>query len=79
MFINKSSEEIDLRLKGPVLAESFNIAGHHISTSGYSLYNSTNLYESDDIKNFSQTNFAAIARKYKDDIISSHLDGQVLR
>ena len=34
MFINKSSEEIDLRLKGPVLAESFNIAGHHISTSG---------------------------------------------
>jgi len=51
MFINKSSEEIDLRLKGPVLAESFNIAGHHITTS--------------------------IARKHKDDIISSHLDGQI--
>ena len=33
LFINKVSEEIDIRLKAPLVAESLNICGHHISSS----------------------------------------------
>ena len=32
LFINKTTEELDLRLKGPIVAESLNICGHHISS-----------------------------------------------
>jgi len=33
LFINQISKEIDLRLKAPLIAETMNIVGHHISTS----------------------------------------------
>jgi len=33
LFINQISKEIDLRLKAPLIAETMNICGHHISTS----------------------------------------------
>eukprot|EP00092_Neocalanus_flemingeri_P017927 GFUD01019398.1.p1 GENE.GFUD01019398.1~~GFUD01019398.1.p1 ORF type:complete len:366 (-),score=109.30 GFUD01019398.1:56-1078(-) len=32
LFINQISKEIDLRLKAPLIAETLNICGHHIST-----------------------------------------------
>jgi len=32
LFINKTTEELDLRLKGPIVAETLNICGHHISS-----------------------------------------------
>ena len=35
LFINKTTEELDLRLKGPIVAESLNICGHHISSGIY--------------------------------------------
>ena len=35
LFINKTTEELDLRLKGPIVAESLNICGHHISSGRY--------------------------------------------
>ena len=32
LFINQVSKEIDLELKAPLIAETFNICGHHISS-----------------------------------------------
>ena len=32
LFINAISKEIDTRLKAPLIAETLNICGHHIST-----------------------------------------------